>query len=265
MNFRKYARRFIYGRNPGFDFDELIREAQVYPRYKRQAFKFSANEFVVTDFLSVAWQLREIFYEEQLKFASDTVSPLILDCGANAGVSVLYFKKLFPRARILAFEPDPALMNVLNENLRLNNVSGVEVFEKAVWIHNDGIRFGSDGADGGSVYLDSNTVFVSSVRLKEVLQTFETIDFLKMDIEGAETDVLPDCSHELSRVRNLFVEYHSWTNQRQKLDELLHVLTEAGFRYVIRSLGADNFNPYLGKVEKGMDNQLNIYATRIIK
>src|ERR1700741_4710485 len=58
----------------------------------------------------------------------------------------------------------------------------------------------------------------------------EPIDLLKLDIEGAEFDVLKDCDDRLSIVKCLFVEYHSFASQRQRLPELFAMLRDAGFR-----------------------------------
>src|SRR5688500_10055596 len=49
---------------------------------------------------------REIFVREIYRFETDIRNPVIIDCGSNIGLSVLYFHKSYPGARILAFEPD---------------------------------------------------------------------------------------------------------------------------------------------------------------
>jgi hypothetical protein len=56
------------------------------------------------------------------------------------------------------------------------------------------------------------------VRLKEYLDRAGRVDLLKMDIEGAEADVLEDCRGSLGGVQHLFVEYHAYTGQPQRLD-----------------------------------------------
>src|SRR6266487_3582389 len=49
----------------------------------------------------------ETFKYNQYRFTADTSAPFILDCGSNIGVSVVYFKTLYPQAKIIAFEPSP--------------------------------------------------------------------------------------------------------------------------------------------------------------
>ena len=88
-------------------------------------------------------------------------------------------------------------------------------------------------------------------------------DFLKIDIEGAETVVIEDCADLLINVNNLFVEYHSFDGKEQKLDILLSILKKSGFRYYIYNFGNLSHHPFEEKkTYLGMDMQLNIYACR---
>jgi FkbM family methyltransferase len=240
----------------------LIAEAEKVPRYTPHQFSYRNYKIGVSDFLSVAYQVKEYFVDERMKFTSSNPEPLILDCGANVGVSILYFKSLFPKSRIEAFEPDPKIIQNLKNNISANNISGVTVHQKAVWKNNDGISFGVEGADGGSVFLENkNTIKVETIRLKDLLAKQTRVDVLKIDIEGAETEVIKDCNEELKKVKYLFVEYHSFTSKKQELNELLSVLTNNGFRYYIHSIGGQTQQPFM-KVDayNGMDVQLDIYA-----
>ncbi len=86
---------------------------------------------------------------------------------------------------------------------------------------------------------------------------------LKIDIEGAETQVLEDCADVLHHVERIFVEYHSFSNQPQNLHRLLAVLANAGFRYNVQHIGVFSSHPFV-KIQSylNMDNQLNIFAVR---
>ena len=109
--------------------------------------------------------------------------------------------------------------------------------KKAVWIADTSLSFHAEGADGGRIESPEATTdgsfTVDACDLRSFLQ--EPIDFLKMDIEGAEVDVLMHCVNDLSNVSNLFVEYHSYANQPQRFNELANVLTDAGFRDQIQT------------------------------
>ncbi|HQD92845.1 MAG TPA: FkbM family methyltransferase [Bacilli bacterium] len=212
------------------------------------------------DLPSFLWQFKEIFVDEIYNFEPKTNKPLIYDCGANIGISVLYFKQLFPKAKIKAFEADQIIVDILKNNLLKNGINDVEIINKAVWINNNGVEFGSDGADGGSVILSNNKTQIESIRLKDLLEKEEKIDLLKIDVEGAEYDVLLDCKDNLDNIDNLFVEYHSWNNTSQKLSKILEVLEENKFRYYIESVSKRK-KPFINKDrDKNMDLQLNIFA-----
>ena len=61
-------------------------------------------------YLEAEWMrylYREVFAEREYWFATDNPRPLILDCGSNIGMAILFFKSLYPDAEITAFEPAP--------------------------------------------------------------------------------------------------------------------------------------------------------------
>ena len=225
--------------------------------------RFLSYSFDVPDLPSFIWQFKELFVDELYKFETNSKEPIIYDCGANIGMSCLYFKKLYPQAKIKAFEADPKIAKVLENNLKKNIcIEGIEIINSAVWIDNNGLQFASEGADGGSIYGNKNRVNVSSIRLKDFLEKEEQIDMLKIDIEGAEYEVLKDCKDSLRNVNNLFVEYHSWNRSEQKFSEILEIFEKNGFRYYIEGL-TKRKHPFINKGElENMDLQLNIFGVR---
>jgi FkbM family methyltransferase len=240
----------------------LIEAANKIPRYTPHKFNYRNYKLTVNDFISVAYQIKEYFGDERMKFNTTSNNPVIIDCGANVGVSILYFKYLFPLAKIEGFEPDPKTVKLLKDNLDKNKVTDVIIHEKAIWKNNNGVSFGIEGADGGSIFLEGKSKLeIASIRLKDVLTKYEHIDLLKIDIEGAEVEVIKDCNEELKKVKNIFIEYHSWISNKQELDILLKILTENGFRYYIHSIGSQYNKPFLNiDSYNGMDVQLDIYA-----
>ncbi len=240
------------------------------PRYKIQKIRTLDYKLEVPDVLSWLWQFEEIFFQEFYLFSSQKGDKniKIIDCGANVGMSCLYFKKKFPNANIIAFEPDEKIASFLEKNLK-NNLSEsqfqqIEIHKKAVWVHNEGVDFESDGADGGMISNHKNTTKkIPSISLKNVLLAQKTeIDMLKMDIEGAETEVLQDCKDALNNVKNIFIEYHAYINQPQTLNLILEILTKNNFRYFVKN-SLDRKSPFINQKPKNnsqMDMQLNIFA-----
>jgi FkbM family methyltransferase len=234
------------------------------PRYQPTKVKFDACTLEVPDCFSWVWQYEEIYVEEFYKFNTSTPTPVIYDCGANVGMSVLYFKQLYPKAQIKAFEAEPQIAAYLNRNLQSNGIVDVEVIEKAVWKDNAGVWFGEGQADDASIYGQGTKKLIPSVRLRDELAKEKKVDFLKIDIEGAEIDVLPDCADVLDRVQHLFVEFHAHIGHPQSLSIILNVIENAGFRYYIDT-NQHRKAPFVNHRYRNnnvMDLQLNISAWR---
>ncbi len=229
-------------------------------RYQSFSVNISGYKIKVPDALSFIWQYKEIFVDQSYKFNSKNSSPLIIDCGSNIGLSALYFLQQFPTAKVYCIEADATIAKILKDNLIVNNCKA-EVVAKAAWIHNNGVSFSSEGSDSGSI--GNGNVNIPSIDMNEYLNQFSEIDFLKMDIEGAENTVIPHCAEALKKVNTLFLEYHSSFSESQKLDELLSVLKNAGFHYYIKTENKRK-SPFVNLHKERMyDLQLNIYAYRI--
>jgi FkbM family methyltransferase len=228
--------------------------------------KLKGHTIGITDSFWYLHSLKEIFCDELYRFESNSPTPRIIDCGANIGLSVLYLKTLYPNADITAFEPDPHIFSLLSSNLQAFGVTDVVLENKALWTEDTVLQFSSAGSLGGKLIDNASppkidTIPVRTAKLTRWLQN--RTDFLKLDIEGAEVDVLQSCADVLSNVDNLFVEYHSLPSKPQQLDILISLLRKAGFRIYIKEawnnlpipFQRENYTPYY-------DMQLNIFAYR---
>lgn len=210
---------------------------------------------------------KEIFVREIYKFRTQSKAPVIIDCGANIGLSVLYFKKQYPQSSIFAFEPDPHNFTLLKNNLKLNNFldNHVELFQEAIWTHNDGISFNAVGTEGSKIdeKQGADSVKVSTRELKTFLAKYPEIDFLKIDIEGAENIVIPDCREQLLKVKNMFLEYHGRTNELAQLNSLLKIVEDAGFSMYMTTADDSIQIPFVQQHSvNSFDVQLNIFCYR---
>ena len=232
-------------------------------RYKLCRISIDGYEFKIPDALSFIWQYKEIFVDKSYEFRTDVNNPVIIDCGANVGMSALFFGTEYPGATVIAFEADPIISNYLNNNIIKNKIDNVQVINKAVWINNGDLEFASEGSDGGSVHsLSGKKIKIKSIRLKEIIESYTSVDMLKMDIEGAEREVINDCKDVLHKVKNIFIEYHDFFNERQYLSRLTSILEENGFRYYISATHSKKKPMQPVPKRKGMDLQLNIFATK---
>ena len=182
---------------------------------------------------------KDIFVRRIYHFAAQRPDPVILDCGSNIGMSILYFKRAYPSSRIIGFEPDPSIYPYLKENVEFAGLRDVKLMQAAVAAKDGSLQFFSDGKYGSCLAEYSGTAppagwkeyHVPCVRLREYLT--EPVDFLKLNIEGAEGDVLADSRDRLRNVREMVVEYHHLPGLPRTLHEILQLLYDSGFEYLI--------------------------------
>jgi FkbM family methyltransferase len=168
--------------------------------------------------------------------------PLIIDCGANIGISVLEWKTRWPMSRIICFEPDPDAFRLLSLNMESNDIPGVKCIHAAV-ADFDGktLLFGDMGhgadARGNSIQPQwgereaSDSVEVRCCKLSPYLAKQE-VSFLKMDIEGAEESVLRESFSQLHKVDALYVEVHETDEMmdQNSSDRIEKMLLDASFQ-----------------------------------
>jgi FkbM family methyltransferase len=243
---------------------ELTRIASL-PRYTEFTSRLFGFPLVIPDGASFYACYKEVFGNGIYAFQPSTERPYIIDAGANIGLAVIYFKQHFPASRIVAIEADPVVFSILRQNVSAAGYEGIELVNKALWTSEAGIDFFQEGADAGRIPRTEDAgigpkIRVPTVRLSSFLRT--RVDFLKVDIEGAEIDVLSESAPLLRNVEHLFVEYHSFEQEVQRLDTLLALLREQGFRVYVQTCVCPP-RPFLERPSHlGMDLQLNIFATR---
>lgn len=233
------------------------------PRFTSFSIPFLGGTVYANDNVSFFHSRKEIFDEEAYKFSSSIESPLVIDAGANIGLSVLYFKKLYPTARIIAFEPDPDLFLTLSKNIKSYGLENVDAVQAACWTTDGQLTFQKEGGHSGSLvnlWDNKNQIGVRAVDFSTYLK--QPVELLKMDIEGAETDVLFHIAPYLKNVKNIVFEYHSNVALEQKLGEILLLLKQAGFRYHLKEAFTRN-RPLVDRNDMlQMDLQLNVYGYR---
>lgn len=205
---------------------------------------------------------REIFGREIYRFTAAGEQPLIIDCGSNIGMSVLYFKNLYPNATVIAFEPDENNFDLLRKNVELNKLRYVDLHQSAVWINNGTISFDANESEASRISEQKeNSKEVKCERLADLLAQHATIDFLKIDIEGAEWEVIKDCAQALKPVKHMFLEYHGKTYETQKLNEILQIVRDNGFSVYVQNAADTLQHPFVNKTTATpFDVQLNLYC-----
>ena len=161
----------------------------------------------------------------------------ILDIGASTGVFSVYAAASAPRSRLIAFEPMPSAFALLQENVRLNGFGDrVEVHHAAVAPETGTIDLFIDGLFFPSlVKPGTSSVHVPSISLADVLARHapDGVDLLKLDIEGAEYDVLYGSAPEtLAQIAEIRMEAHDLDGGERSVAALRRFFAQAGFTIV---------------------------------
>ncbi len=196
------------------------------------------------------WLFYEIFIQKDYIFKAR--NPSIIDCGSNIGMSILFFKRIFPNAKIIGFEPDKETFSLLKKNIDQNNLSNVTVHNIALAKKEGTSTFYSDADTKGNLAMSItkskqglNLIKKSKVTTAK-LSSYVTknVDFLKMDIEGAELQVLEDLDEtkKIHYVKEMVIEYHySNNNPTNRLGSILALLEKNNF---ICRMKADISTPF---------------------
>lgn len=170
----------------------------------------------------------------------------IVDAGGNCGYSSAYLLSRFPGSRVVAVEPDPANFALMQANLAPWGDRAICV-QAAVWSSNTMLQFETESTGAGNEWgrrtserTSPESTSVTALDMPTLMQRYriETIDLLKVDIEGAETAVFAGKPAWLGQVRNLVIELHG--------PECERVVTSALADYAFRKSRSSELSVFLG-------------------
>lgn len=235
-----------------FDDKDRVRLLGTYIRLRIKAslnrwFHFTQERFlgftvIVPDYEIFFAIFRQIFVRHTYYFKALRADPEIIDCGGNMGMSVLYFKYIYPSSKITVFEPSKEVFDVLRLNMQKNNFSDVTIVHAAVSAKAGKMNMYPRGSAACGNTLDQNisrstpskidampyavdTVVLSSYITKEV-------DLLKLDIEGSEGQVVRElvAASKLGLVKECVMEYHYYpASPDNNLSEILSLFEARGW------------------------------------
>ena len=153
----------------------------------------------------------QVFLDLEYNIYLNFLPKIIVDAGANIGLTSLYFSNKYPHAKIISIEPENENFKFLELNTQLHK--NISVMKKALW------------CDAGYIYLDkklsndSHQVSVNGIDTNKIetvtvqdiicLNSIDKIDILKIDVEGAEKEIFSkNYSDWLPKVKYLIVEQH---------------------------------------------------------
>lgn len=154
----------------------------------------------------------KVFVEGEYRFRTTRAPRFIVDAGANVGMASVYFATQYPTARIIALEPESGNFEMLCRNVAA--FPQVTPVQGALWRESGQVTIKSVGLaeDGFMVEQDNENGEITSFSVTSLLSQFgpdeQTIDLLKIDIEGSEKEVFESASSWLSSVDSIVVELH---------------------------------------------------------
>lgn len=182
-------------------------------------------------------------------------SPVILDLGANVGFTAVHMSVLYPGSRIIAVEMDDR--NAECARRLLSNFPNCQVVQAAIWSDDGEVAYDPRGEEWG-FHVEVNPssdhlIRVPAITISTLMdrQELDHVDYLKMDIEGAEWPVLSSHTSWLHRVNALKIELHPQFNPRAVYENCAGVLENHGFicerdSIHFNALSATRSTPVLG-------------------
>ena len=140
-------------------------------------------------------------------------TPVIIDGGGNVGYSAIYFSEIFPKAVILAVEPDPATCEIMKKNTA--NHPHIKVVHGALWKDNEGVALDYSDQNGSwatrTIAADRPDL-TPSYTIEEMLKKVPDarLLILKLDIEGAEKQVCEASANIIHDVPYIVIEPHDF-------------------------------------------------------
>lgn len=202
---------------------------------KNIQFKIRPNTidaFVVFD----NFHLKEYLRESEIK-----PNDIIVDIGAHIGSFSIFCSQYADK--VISYEASPLNFKLLKENIRLNSIKNINANNTAIFSKKGRINFVLDKGNtgGNSFYLKSQKkkLKIDAIPLSQIFKDrkIKKIDFLKMDVEGAEYEIILNSSGEtLNKIKKIALEYHDYLPTNHNVQQLKTFLEKNGFKVKIIAL-----------------------------
>ncbi|MCL2453269.1 MAG: FkbM family methyltransferase [Alphaproteobacteria bacterium] len=153
-----------------------------------------------------------VFINDEYGFSLARQPSIIIDAGANVGMSAVYFTLRYPMAKIVAIEPEPSNFAMLEKNAQL--FPQISPINAALWNREGLVHL---KYSGGGLWGTQTTgcqaatgTPVPATTLQALMQKLgiRYVDLLKVDVEGAECEIFKDATPWINRVGVICAELH---------------------------------------------------------
>ena len=147
---------------------------------------------------------------------------LALDIGANIGLASIFFSRYFKR--VISLEPSEEHFDALRRNILTNTITNVEPVQKALFYKSGKFPFGGpkNNKTMRSLHMatwqdNKSDEVVEAITLEQLFEEYKIkhVDFLKLDIEGSETEIISSKSFKnvADKIDTIVGELHKWSGR----------------------------------------------------
>jgi FkbM family methyltransferase len=217
---------------------------------KQVIYSINGAKFKIRTWTSDKTITNEIFKREAYTFNNEfKIKPgdIVLDIGGHIGVFVVLAART--AKKVLVYEPLKENYDLLNENIKLNTLNNVKSFNVAVSDKAGTVTFFPEkGNVGGSSLYGKNLskkIKVPATTLQKIFldNKLKRINFLKLDAEGAEYNILLNAPKPLlKKIDRIVLEFHDYLeHQNHRYHELIRMLEASGFNVQISQSYVEKF------------------------
>ena len=190
--------------------------------------------------LTHVWMIQE-YSDDDFPISNDDV---IIDVGAHIGLFALFASQFCKNGKIFCYEPIKENYKILIENIEMNQIQNIFPNNLAVTKETSRVKiFLNDDQSGHSMFIQNkNFVEVDSKSLSDIFidNGIKECDFLKLDCEGAEYEIIESLPSDLfTKINKTAIEYHMVDTKPELLEQLINKLKQFSFSVHTRPLFVD--------------------------
>jgi len=180
--------------------------------------------------LTHVWMIEE-YKRKNFEINDDDV---VIDIGGHIGLFALYASQFCKQGKIYSFEPVQENYEILSQNIMSNNLTNVKSFNLAVSNSISSVKlYLNDDESGHSMFSESpNSIIAKSISLEQIFDEnkITKCDFLKLDCEGAEYEIIKNLPIKyFAKINKLVIEYHMADTHPELLDEMIKILKSQNY------------------------------------
>jgi FkbM family methyltransferase len=165
------------------------------------------------------WIYREILDNHEYSFIVKNEPKYIIDGGANIGMASIYFANKYKDVKVIAVEPEAGNFEMLKRNV--HGYTNITAINAALWNTSGEIAVFDTNLGNTGFMVETNISalrpitkkvkhLTKAITIDEIMQEFaiDSIDILKIDIEGAEKEVFESCKNWINKTKCVIIELH---------------------------------------------------------